>query len=725
MSRFRNWVWLCAGGFLLGVGASSAQAAVPCEELFPGTAVGFVAVSSVDELVEHWEKTQIGRLMADPVMEPFANDLRRQFEDRLSGVRDRLGLTLDDLNDVSGGEVGMAVILPPTPDKAAPGRPRLAILVDVTGHRDQATALLEKISNSLKKQGAKQSEVKLDESPDPVVRFDNLPKPEGAPDYEPGSAFHFLSGNLLGASDNIEVIRGILARLSLPPGQPGSLAGVPRFQEVMKRCSRDNGGARPQIRWFVDPLGYITAIRAGMPEKHRRRGKSVLEILRNQGFAAIQGVGGFVDLYVSEEFQLVHRTAIYAPRRDKYEKSMRMLVFPNEKQFAPQRWVPRDVATYATFYVEILNAFDNFGPLFNEMIGGTLARLFPVALACQADLDKGKLPKEIEQKFQGFDIAISPQMKIATKETGNVWEIKDGEETYVVKKEAGLLRVYVEEDYWREVLEGLKDPLDPLSPQIDLRAELIAHLGRRVTMITAYEEPITTTSERLLFAVEATNAKAVKAAIEKTMKTDPDVKLRKFKDLEEYDIWEIVEAEQVGPPEIPTITIPSLTGEDAAAGEEEDPEEDEDVRLLPHAAVTVAHGHLFVASHVDFLKKVLKPVEERETLNPSLDYRRVDGAIQQLGFAARCAQVFSRTDEEYRPTYELIRQGKMPQSETMLARVLNAIFATGKKGEFRPQKIDGSQMPEYDVVRRYLGPAGMAVTSEPKGWFFKGFTLKK
>ena len=61
----------------------------------------------------------------------------------------------------------------------------------------------------------------------------------------------------------------------------------------------------------------------------------------------------------------------------------------------------------------------------------------------------------------------------------------------------------------------------------------------------------------------------------------------------------------------------------------------------------------------------------------------------------------------------------------MLARTLNAIFSTGKQGEFRPQKIDGTKMPDYDVVRRYLGPAGMAVTSEPNGWFFKGFILKK
>jgi hypothetical protein len=61
----------------------------------------------------------------------------------------------------------------------------------------------------------------------------------------------------------------------------------------------------------------------------------------------------------------------------------------------------------------------------------------------------------------------------------------------------------------------------------------------------------------------------------------------------------------------------------------------------------------------------------------------------------------------------------------MLARLLNVLFGEGKKGAARTQQIDGSQLPEYQVVRRYLGPAGMQITSEPEGWFLKGFTLSK
>jgi hypothetical protein len=115
----------------------------------------------------------------------------------------------------------------------------------------------------------------------------------------------------------------------------------------------------------------------------------------------------------------------------------------------------------------------------------------------------------------------------------------------------------------------------------------------------------------------------------------------------------------------------------------------------------------------------------RETLAQSVDYRLVDREFESLGIDKKCARIFSRTDEQLRPAYELIRQGKMPQAETMLGRLLNALLGTGEKGVLREQKIRGEKLPAYGVVRRSLGPAGAAATSEDDGWFVKGVLLGK
>lgn len=698
------------------------------EELLPNTTQGFFAVSSVEKLNEHWNNTQLGHLMADPVMEPFTKDVRRQFEDRWSSIHERLGLTLKDMEGVPGGDVGIGLIAPES------GKAALAIVMDVTGKLPQARELLEKVSKNHLKRGAKRTELQIEGCPDKVLQFD-LPEPEeeqearqstlpeggdkippekdsdetekegpahrppagdepssendssdepietagvllgdeaaadglaaveksepkkpdpaqaeAADASPPRQAFYCLTGNLLVAADDLDVIKGILGRAA--GDVKDSLSETKPFQVVMERCATDYGDAPPQMRWFLSPLGYAETARAATPPHRRRKGKSILEVMRNQGVGAIQGMGGLAD-FSSEGYELVHRTAVYAP--GPFEQSMKMLVLPNRDDFSPQDWVPRDIATYTTLYFDILNAFDHFGPLFDELVG------------------------------QGTKGA------------------------------------------WEETKKGLKE--DPHGPQIDLRKDLIEHLGQRVSMLTDYRLPITTASERLLFAIEVKNVEAVALAVEKLFKNDPTIKLRKIAG---HDIWEIVGEEAETPKMefdfggVPPVAPAHPPRKKKPLWDDEDEEEEEEPkRLLPHAAITVCEGHLFVASHIDFLLKIIAPEKEPDLLRDDVDYRLVAAEIEKFEPKEKCFRFFSRTDEEYRTTYELIRQNKMPEGESMLARMLNVLFGEGKKGAARAQKIDGSQLPDYQVVRRYLGPAGMQITSEKGGWFLKGFTLSK
>ena len=117
--------------------------------------------------------------------------------------------------------------------------------------------------------------------------------------------------------------------------------------------------------------------------------------------------------------------------------------------------------------------------------------------------------------------------------------------------------------------------------------------------------------------------------------------------------------------------------------------------------------------------------DERETLGGAVDFKLVEATCKESGAGENCFHVFSRADEEYRPTYELIRQGKMPESETLLGRTLNTIFGLGEEGVLRKQEVDGGKLPEFDVVRRHLGFAGAFGVTEENGWFFKGFMLAK
>jgi len=614
---------------LVSIGA--AYAVPPSENLFPDTTRGFISAPVAKKLTDQFNKTQLGQLVKDPVMKPFTEDLRRQFDERWSNVRERLGLSLSDFRGVPSGEAAVGLI------QLGGEQVALALVCDVTGHKEQATALIAKVSANLAKQGAKKRTVQV--AGTSVLDFE-LPRPMGKDVDRPLQHSMWLhKDNVLVAADHMGTVEGILARLGGKKGN--ALADVASFQAVMKRCQKDAGKVVPQARWFIQPLGYLEVMRIVRGERVHRKGKSWVDVFKSQGFTALQGIGGFIDFGV-DKYELVHRTAIWAP--PPRTLSMKLFTFPNNKEFTPQPWVPSNVAGYASLYCDVLNAFDNLGPLFDDLVG------------------------------QG--------------DTG----------------------------VWQEVLDGLKK--DPNGPRIDLRNELVAHLGQRVTIVTDYQVPITTTSERLLIAVEVKDEKAVAQALQKMFKNDKEMRQREF---QKRIIWEGVPEEKTDVPAV-TLELPGL--EPGQPGKAPVPQGRQNA-LLPNAAVTVANGHLLIASHYDFLIKVLTKVDPRESLANSIEYRLVQKALDKFEVSAKAVRTFGRTDEQARPTYELIRQGKMPESETMLGRVLNTVFGAGKKGVIRKQEIDGRTMPDYEFVRRYLGPAGMQVVTEPDGWFFKGFMLPK
>jgi hypothetical protein len=67
----------------------------------------------------------------------------------------------------------------------------------------------------------------------------------------------------------------------------------------------------------------------------------------------------------------------------------------------------------------------------------------------------------------------------------------------------------------------------------------------------------------------------------------------------------------------------------------------------------------------------------------------------------------------------------MPESETMLGRLLNRMLGPEEEGVLREQELDGSKMPDFQIVRRYLGPHGLYVRSHDEGWFVQGCLLTK
>jgi hypothetical protein len=128
------------------------------------------------------------------------------------------------------------------------------------------------------------------------------------------------------------------------------------------------------------------------------------------------------------------------------------------------------------------------------------------------------------------------------------------------------------------------------------------------------------------------------------------------------------------------------------------------------------------------LSEILGGFGQRERLASSEDYKQVVGVLNQHAASERSILEFGRSDEELRPIFELVRQNKMPESKSILGKLLNRILTTDKEqrdGILRKQQIDGSSLPSFEAVRRYLGPHGGVVRSENDGWIMTGVVLNK
>lgn len=618
----------------------------PSEAILPNTTKAYFSAPNPAAAREAWERTQLGQLVRDPEMKAFVESFRDQLRNKLTETGKKLGVAWTDLEGVPGGEVALAAVA------NHQGRPANVLVVDVSGHADKARELLAKVERSLTTQGAKKSEQTIGGLAANVYDF---PRQEG--ERRTRQAFHVVKEEVLIACDDAQVLADALGRWN---GEAkDSLAANAAFAHVMQVAAEESKGLAPHFRWFVEPFGLVEMIRSAEVSTAERK-RDIFKALKNQGYTAIKGIGGHLN-FAAGNYELLHRTAIYAPgpaSGERFELAARALEFPNTAAHLPPAWAPREIASYASINVNAAKAFAASKSLVNELAND---------------------PKT--DKSPGF--------------------IDD-------------------------ILEGIK--VDPDGPQVDIEGEILAKLGDRAVVITDYEFPVTPQCERTLIAVETKDAETVAKAIDRLMAADSTAKQLTINGVK---VWMMTEP----PPVVGAAFAPAeivIMGGDGfvQVGDEADaaPKEEKpmaDRFRAPNSAWAVAHGHLFHTSHVELLRKVLEKKDAEKSLADAADHQTVLAEMEKLGAGENSFRLFGRTDEQTRPTYELLKAGKMPEAETMLGRILNRLLEEPRALEPRKQKLDGSELPSYDMVRRYLGPAGTFVTSRDDGWLITGFSLPK
>lgn len=266
-----------------------------------------------------------------------------------------------------------------------------------------------------------------------------------------------------------------------------------------------------------------------------------------------------------------------------------------------------------------------------------------------------------------------------------------------------------------EVIEGIK--MDPNGPRIDIERDVLPHFTNDIYAISDTKTgEAEVDSRRNLIALRLNNSEAMAKVLDRAMRNEPDAELV---DYEGQPIWKVVHREDEEIIDLAADFGSDFGAPPAAQGNQPQP-------WLSNWAITVYDDFLMFASHVEMIQEAIvqSKAPGGAPLKAAAEYQRVMQAIdKQFGDEPRSAWQIVHTARAYRVQYELFRQGKLRQSQSMLATLLDRLLQTDSEMDSREQKVSGEKLPPFEAVSHFLQPSGLLFRTTDHGWEFGSLML--
>ena len=350
--------------------AKKASKLLASPQLLPASTKAYFSVPDLATLEEKFDKTQLGLLGKDPKIRPFVDSLKEQVRDWLDQKNVRLGIQVEDLDKIQSGEIALAGVLQDLEGgQPARGSHGLVLLVDVSDSEQEAMELIAKVNSDLIDQGAAQERLEIN---DIEVSKTTIKHPKRIRHSQ--VSFQTVCNGWLLAADNEAIFRDIMRRLANPEKikEETTLGAQESFQMIRKKTVID--GVDSQVQWFVDIFGYIQLAQAIADEEQETRPHrdDWARILQDQGFDAIRGIGGIVG-FSHEEYEVLHRAFIYAPRKNLATNQKRvfdLFDFDSSENGppTPSDWVPADVNTFLSLNWNFTKLLDSVGFVYDAFL---------------------------------------------------------------------------------------------------------------------------------------------------------------------------------------------------------------------------------------------------------------------------------------------------------------------------------------------------------------------
>ncbi|MFG0261935.1 MAG: membrane or secreted protein [Novipirellula sp. JB048] len=304
-----------------------------------------------------------------------------------------------------------------------------------------------------------------------------------------------------------------------------------------------------------------------------------------------------------------------------------------------------------------------------------------------------------------------------------------GPETATVTR----IRLNIEDSFWASeslvneafgdeifmpMIEGIRDDTD--GPQIDLKKNVLPSLGDEVILLTDNTVPADVESERMLVAIRLRNAKAIQVAVRKAMEVEPDAS--QIEAVPGVEVWRVQRGSESDASF--EADIFGDLGFDDETVEQSPPLLDHWAIAVVEDASTPGEAYLVFSSHAELLIETAQRIGSGQDggFAAQAEVKRVVDALRDLGAGEVSLSRIARTKLSLRVKYALLREGKLKDSDSVLASVIRRVFKEEEEGE--ADQLDALKLPPLSAIEKHLPEGGNFVVTEADGWSLSGFFLK-
>ncbi len=295
------------------------------------------------------------------------------------------------------------------------------------------------------------------------------------------------------------------------------------------------------------------------------------------------------------------------------------------------------------------------------------------------------------------------------------------------------LHLLIEEAFWasetlvdealgdkifRPMIDSIKE--DEEGPQIDIANNVLPNLDDQILLLTDNTLPVVENSERMLIAIRVLDAEKIKTAIRKVMEVEPDT--TKLDVVPGVEIWRVQRPES-------SESFDSEIFQDFELSFDED--QNEPPPLLDHWAIAMVDKgpgsttpYLMFSSHPELLIDTAKRIQTGVAggFADLQDVQSVTATIGALGGDKPAYDRVVRMKLSLRAKYELLRQGKLKDSDSVLSALYRRFFEDDQGGQ--PDPLNAAKLPPLEKIEQYLPDGGSFIETAEDGWTLTGFLLK-